>query len=186
MDQLSLFAFAVLSFVIAPWAAGARTLPVPCPPPIPNDPPDPSGYLSPESVAALMGQAYWLTLLLCVAAVSTCYLMTRQSTGPAFQKRWIVFLLGSTVLAWVMNQVLLRVGTVRAAASACTTDPSPFPAHLPGDFVHGASLGAALVTLLLVVLFSLIATRVIGRRPWARGFYHNRGVPLPRMLPGGE
>jgi hypothetical protein len=55
---------------------------------------------------------------------------------------------------------------------------------LPWDIVVDRALSGILWGVVLFVVLSLILTRLVGKSSWSGGFFHNRGVPYPRILPG--
>lgn len=173
----------MLSFP-SPWSAPSHDIVLSCPAAPPGVPPDPYGVYDPGPVKSAFIATGWATLAVVLAIVLLCYLATRMSTGPRFQVRWWWCLGWSALASFLIPFIVLRPWPTRALPGSCENSPDAFAAALPWDVVVDRALTGLLWGVLLFVVLSLILTRVVGKSSWGGGFFHNRGVPYPRILPG--
>lgn len=154
----------------------AQDLALLCPPSPTGVQPDPEGLFDP----AVLGNAYRFTnfvmLGVVLGTVLVCYLLTRTTLGPAFKLRWTVLGAIAVALAAASSLVLRLMNTV-AMVESCANNPDAFPVAIPWEIVRGRAMHGAIWGLLAFAVFSLILTQTVGRWPWGRGFFHNRGWP---------
>jgi len=166
------------------WAlppVGAR---LECPQPRAGDPPDPGGLYNAAEIAARWQLMAVVSCVLVAALLLGCYLLPRASLNRGFVLRWW----GAWGLAGVLCLfVPLAVGQfspVHARAGSCSTRPAAFPVDLPFELLFPRMVAGFLWGLFAFALFSIIATRGLGRWPGMGGFFHYRGCPSPRWNPG--
>lgn len=167
------------------WSPPPANVQLACPPPAPGEAPDLNGFFDPGPVAAAYSWIFWASLGAVLLSILLCYLVYSSSLSRGFVRRWYWFLIGTMVAGALIPVLVMYLTPQHALAGSCETNPLPFAAELPGVLMV-ARAGAGLVWAgLAFALGSLLFTRIAGRHPASRGFYHNRGCPWPRWNPFG-
>ena len=163
------------------WGA-PREVPLTCPV-IPGTPVDPTGFFDNATVDSALDWTGWVSLASVIVLVVLCYNATRYTTGPWFERRWAKTVVVSAIVAFLIPLIVLLLSKTRAAPGTFETDPSPFQAVLPLDFILLRASAGLLWGPIAFVIVSLILTQTMGRFDWGGGFFHNRGCPWPRLFP---
>lgn len=168
------------------WATPPVSLELTCPPPPDGQTANPVGFYDDVSVANAYMMASMEAAAIVLLLVLACYLWTRQAGGPRFAKRWLLFLAGAIVFSGVVSWVSLTYAPVTALAGSCETNPDAFRVALPAARVLQRALAGLVWGGLAFFLLSLLLTRTVGRFASLRnGFFHNRGIPWPRIISVG-
>lgn len=169
------------------WAVPPVGLQLQCPPPPAGVSANPIGYYDDGLVReAFNATALWSGALV-VSAILVCYLLTRKSSGPRFDRRWLVTLSVTGILCAAVAFAILHFAHVTAMAQSCQSDPSAFPVQLPGGVILSRAAAGLFWGLLQFAIGSTVFTLAFGWYPSLHnGFYHSRGTPWPRFLPGGK
>jgi hypothetical protein len=177
----------ILQYVLHLWAGPPVGLQLTCPRPADGQNVNLIGYFDDASVRAAFDAVAGWSAVAVLVVILYCYMATRQASGPRFDRRWVFALIGSALACAGVAYVVLHTANTTAMAQSCQTNPSAFAIGLPGRVVGGRVLAGVLWGLLAFALGSVTLTRLLGWYPSLRnGFYHNRGTPWPRMLPGGK
>jgi hypothetical protein len=166
------------------WATPPATLALACPPGAPGQTTNPAGIFDERTIRAAYGLVSGESLLIVLACVFGCYMLTRASTGPRFTRQWLAWWGASVVLtgAVVWAQLHFAPGTT-AEVQTCESNPAAFPVPLPGGYVFARTAAALVWAAIAYALFSVLLTQTAGRVPGVRnGFFHNRGTPWPRLV----
>lgn len=166
------------------WASAPENVPLRCPDPPPGvQNADLNGFFAADSVSAAYSAVGYLSLLIVVLAVVSCYQATRTSLGPPFVKRWWIFEVGSSIACGLAALLVLYFWPTQADAASCQQYLVAFRATLPFGLILSRAVAGFVWAMLAFLIVSLILTQVAGRVPWAGGFFHNRGCPWPRFNP---
>lgn len=171
-------------FLLHLWAAPPERLALACPPGAPGQTTNPTGFFDDRTVRAAYTLVSIESMVLVLAFVLICYLLTRSSTGPRFTRRWLACWAGAAVLAGVVawGQLHYAPGTT-AEVNTCEANPAAFAVALPGAYAITRATAALVWALLAYPLLSLLLTQTAGRVPGLHnGFFQNRGTPWPRLL----
>jgi hypothetical protein len=144
------------------------------------------GYFDQGTIDAAYAAVDLLTVVAVLVAILACYLMTNTTLGPRFVRRWSIFWVVTGVVGALIPIGVLKSWDIRAAANACASNPAPFSQPLPGSEIWLRAMIGLGWGVVLFFLLSLILTRTAGRFVWARGLFHNRGCPWPRLVRLGE
>jgi hypothetical protein len=165
------------------WAHPPTGAIVPCPAPLPGDPPDPGGLYDIVELGAVWTRIGIVSVVAVLALLLACYLLPRASLGPRFVMRWWLMLAAAGIVCFLVPLALGLTADVHARAGSCSTRPAAFPVDLPVSLLMDRMFAGLVWGLLAFVLLSLFATRVLGLSRHAGGFFHYRGCPVPRWNP---
>ncbi len=157
-----------------------------CPPPVSGEPVDVSGAFEPGRLAAMWAMIAAVTTAGVVLLVAGCYQLPRNSLSARFVGRWYGWLAGAALFSALVPPAVAVLMPARALAGSCMTNPAAFSVYLPLDLVLPRAAAGALWGMAAFLAVSLVATRLLGRGPWAGGFFHYRGCPWPRWSPWGR
>jgi hypothetical protein len=163
------------------WAGPPGNLEVACPPPLPGEVAG-SGFFDPRTVAGAYESAGWISMATVILLTVVCYAFTRFTTGSAFRARWLRFTLAAAILSAALATLVLFLAPTRALAETCETLPEAFRAPLPWKVILSRTLAGFVWGPCAFLVVSVVLTQTAGRFPWFGGFFHNRGIPWPRLL----
>lgn len=153
-------------------------------------PPDPSGgaatlgFYDGVSVASaydILAAASIAAVLVIVLAI---YMGTDKALGPRFIKRWYKGLAIAAVVCGILGYAVLSIAPTHAFGGTCPSNPAPFPLRLPASLIVWRTLAGILWGAVAYFVFSIVLTATAGRfASLKNGFFHNRGCPLPRLVP---
>lgn len=146
---------------------------------------NPWGVFDNVSVADAYNLAAAASAAVVAILVVVCYLWTRQTLGPGFKRRWVLFFVITGALCFGFVWLVLQNSPTHALADSCQSNPAPFPRTLPVTVIAMRAVAGLAWGMLAFVILSWLCTFTIGR--WAglyNGFFHNRGWPWPRALTG--
>lgn len=166
------------------WATPPSTLALACPPAAPGQTTNPTGVFDERTVRAAYQLVSGESLLLVLALVLGCYLLTRASTGPRFTRQWCIWWAVAIVCTGAATWAQLHFApNTTAELQTCESNPAAFPVALPGAYVFARTAAALVWALIVYPLLSVVLTQTVGRVPGMRnGFFHNRGTPWPRLV----
>lgn len=166
------------------WAGPPTDITLACPPPAEGQSGNPTGFYDTATVSAAFNHVAIASVAIVLALVLVCYLLTQSTTGAGFVKRWWGSLAGAAVFCAVAAFGILSFAPTTARAGSCETNPAPFPIALPPGLITDRALAGLAWGALAFLLMSVLSTLVLGRIASKRnGFFHNRGVPVPRFTP---
>ncbi|HEY0152210.1 MAG TPA: hypothetical protein VGB92_09445 [Longimicrobium sp.] len=174
----------MLLWLLHLWAlppVGAR---LDCPPPRAGDPADPGGLYNAAEIAARWQLMAAVSIALVMALLLGCYLLPRASLNRGFVLRWWGALGLAGVLCLFVPLAVGQFSPVHARAGSCSTRPAAFPVEIPLDLLLPRMVAGLFWGALAFAAVSLLATRLLGRWPGTGGFFHYRGCPWPRWIPG--
>lgn len=174
----------MFDYLLHLWAPPPTDLQLICPPPPPGDPPDLAGFFDPSTVATAYSAAGLASGVVVLLLAFVCFQFTSYTTGPRFTKRYVLFWLVCGVLCFLVPLAILRAAETLALAGTCDTNPEPFAQALPWNVIIGRGVAGLVWGALMFFVVTLLLTRTAGRFPWSGGFFHNRGTPWPRLVPG--
>ena len=176
----------LIFYLLHLWGAPRGDVPLTCPPPIGDQPPDPVGFFDTQTVT----DAFAMTGRVSIAAIFTlvlfCYLATQYTTGPKFVRRWTIHLGISSVVTFLVPLIVLYLWHTHAAVGTCETNPEAFAMKLPVQVVLVRSSAGLVWGPLAFFAISFLLTHTVGRTRLGGGFFHNRGCPWPQLKPGKE
>jgi uncharacterized membrane protein len=177
----------VVQYLLHLWAVPPTRLSLACPAPPAGQTANPVGYFDDVSVHAAFQLTAAYSIVAVLLVIGICYMATNRSTGPSFDRRWLLFLGISALVCGLGAFGLLSTAHTTAMAQSCETNPEAFAVALPLGLVIARSVAGLLWGALAFVLGSVALTRTAGRAPmmW-NGFFHNRGTPWPRLTPFGK
>lgn len=171
------------NYLLHLWSPPPTSLNFACPPaPAGIEGANARGFFDPATIDPGYSAIGYLSVALVIALVLLCYLWTATSTGPRFTRRWGLFLLLTGIVCFAAT-FLLRLWPTMTLADTCLAGQAPFRLPLPWSVILDRALAGFVWGLLVFVLLSLVLTRSLGRLPWSKGFFHNRGCPWPRLNP---
>jgi hypothetical protein len=172
-----------MNWLLHLWAHPPIGAVVPCPPPLPGNPPSPGGLYDPAHLTSFWNSITLFSFIAVLLLVVLCYQLPRSSLGPRFVRGWwIIFAFAGVAGATV--PALMGIGRqITVRAGSCSTHPSAFLADLPYNLMFDRIFAGAIWGMLTFVVLSLIATRLLGMSRHAGGFFHYRGCPWPRWNP---
>lgn len=177
----------VLDYLVHLWAVPPVGLQLPCPAAAAGQTTNLFGSFDDNSVRAAFATAGAWSAIVVAAMIFGCYFLTRKSSGPGFDKRWVVFGLFASALCFVVAYGALHFAHTTAMAQSCESNPSAFAWPLPAGVVMSRAIAGLVWGALAFFVLSIVMTAVAGWYPSMRnGFYHNRGTPWPRLLTGGK
>lgn len=142
------------------------------------------GYYDGPSVASAFNALAATSFLTVLLVVLFIYLATDKALGPRFVVRWYWGLFAAAIFCAILPYAVLPVMPTHALSGTCPTNEDPFPLRLPGSLIMLRAMAGFVWGLLAYFLFSAIMTTTVGRFASAKnGFFHNRGCPLPRLVP---
>jgi hypothetical protein len=155
-----------------------------CPDPAPGQAIPAPGLYDPASVSAAFDHVAVGSVVAVILFVLLCYSLTRTSLGPRFVKQWWAWLVAAAVACAAVAFAILATAHTTAYPNSCSTNPLPFDAPLPDSIVMlRTAVGFAWGALAFFIV-SLVLTQTVGRVPSHKnGFFHNRGCPVPRLMP---
>jgi cytochrome bd-type quinol oxidase subunit 2 len=146
-----------------------------------------TGTFDDTTVRAAFDSAAGWSAAAVVVVILVCYIATRKSSGPRFDRRWLFSGIVAVVLCGIASYASLHFANTTAMAQSCGSDPNAFPWPLPGSVVSNRTVAGLLWGALAFIVGSIVFTAAFGWYPSMKnGFYHNRGTPWPRMLTGGK
>jgi hypothetical protein len=183
--RLSYLRMNPLQYLLHLWAVPPQAEPLVCPPAPEGVVANATGSFNYASVSAAYATTAAVSVFLVILVLSVCYLATRLSTGPRFDRRFLFSWVITTVLCGVIPFLVLTFAPTTAEAGTCQSNPSAFPATLPMGVIISRGMAGLVWGALAFLIFSVLATKIFGNFPSLKnGFYHNRGTPWPRFMGG--
>jgi len=177
----------ILDTVLHLWATPPIGLQLQCPPAPAGVTANPIGYFDDNLVRAAFDAAASWSGAVTVSAILLCYLATRKSTGPRFDRRWLTWWIVGCAVCGLASYLALHFAHITAMAQSCQSDPGAFAVSLPRGVVVNRTTAGLVWGLLAFAIGSVVGTLAAGWYPSLHnGFYHSRGTPWPRFLPGAK
>jgi hypothetical protein len=174
----------MLHWLLHLWAQPPAGAHLECPPPRVDEPYDPGGLYNAAEIAARWQMMAIASVVLVVLLLAGCYLLPRASLNRAFVLRWWGTAALSGLLCLFVPLAVGLYAPVHARAGSCSTRPAAFAVELPLDLLLPRMLAGMVWGALAFAALSLLATRLLGRWSGSGGFFHYRGCPWPRWIPG--
>lgn len=176
-----------LAYLAHLWAVPPVGLTLPCPAAAAGQTTNATGHFDDATVRAAFDNAAIASAAAVILVILVCYLATRQASGPRFDKRWAISGVVAVIICGIASYASLRFAHTTAMLQACESDPNAFAWPLPADVVAKRAFAGVVWGALAFAIGSVAFTWLFGWYPsYQNGFYHNRGTPWPRLLPGGE
>ena len=176
-----------LAYLAHLWAVPPVDLELTCPAAASGQSTNPTGHFDNASVLAAFNSAALWSVIAIVVIILLCYMVGRQSSGPRFDKRWLLSGVAAIIVCGVVSYATLHFAHTTAAANSCESNPNAFAVALPGGVVLNRTFAGLAWGAIAFVAGSALFAALFGWYPSLNnGFYHNRGTPWPRLLSGGK
>ncbi len=146
-----------------------------------------TGYIATQDLIRAWNLTVVVSMIAVAFLVVWCYSATKTTTGPQFSVRWLWTAVAASGLSAVVTFVILKAYPFTIDQATCGNGAEVLGQvsrqALPGDYFFPAIAVRFVWGIFAFVALSSALTATIGRRPWAGGFFHNRGVPFPKFLP---